>query len=702
MSIHQIVGNIMARARVPETNGQTLRPGQIIQGDIIKIYPDNKALIQLGGQKMVAQLEASLNLGERYHFQVQAGDDMIHLKVLSQQVTAQDKTSVTNLLNQLGIKENKLTSELVKSLIQSNIPFEKSQLIKALPLLADANNKIEATLVFKNMIANKLPITNAVFQAMFTRATTGLSEQMKALLTVLNENITQVKTESNAEQPKQAVQVPQNIAEIKAPVLQQVAVQGSPQMLKQNAEQANAQTLKQVVQVSQKTTEIKVPVLQQTIVQGSAQTTQLPQNTVEIKAPVLTQVAEQANVPQKNQIELQQNIAARLSTFIEKPLEQNALNSLKNNVEMFQLFKAADMINSRITFSTWNKAWEQYESKTANLPQNNERLPFGLNKAEIQVKLEQLKTGMETGNKDLQTFTDKWARVLTEVTNRQQALPKDAFEQLKQELIVATKPLLENEAKQNMFKNLQNNPEQLKQLETILNTLKHTETATKLEQFVAGMKQINHPDIEVPKALFMKQVGQMLTTSGLNHENLIANDKQMQQTETLKSALIQLVQTSDGTVHERGQQLLHIINGMQMQTVHETNNFLQASLQLPGEMLGLKSDVQLDFEGKKTEDGKINPDYCRILFYLNLENLKETVIDMHVQKRSVSITIFNDEDALGLKSKAFQPLLEKGLNSISYHLAKVTVKPMQAKQEQVIPKTKKAQESTYEGVDYRI
>src|SRR5690625_7465637 len=107
--------------------------------------------------------------------------------------------------------------------------------------------------------------------------------------------------------------------------------------------------------------------------------------------------------------------------------------------------------------------------------------------------------------------------------------------------------------------------------------------------------------------------------------------------------LIQMIQQHDGVNRERAQQLLDFINGLQLQSVNETSNFIQASLQIPGAKLALNSDLHLDIDGEKTENGMVNPDHCRILFYLDLKNLKETIIDINIQIRTEAVTILYNE-----------------------------------------------------------
>src|SRR5699024_2285117 len=146
---------------------------------------------------------------------------------------------------------------------------------------------------------------------------------------------------------------------------------------------------------------------------------------------------------------------------------------------------------------------------------------------------------------------------------------------------------------------------------------------------------------------FLGQVRQMLLFSGITDENLISQDiVTSQSNQTVKSMLIQMLQQNDGVGNERVQELLHHLNGVQMQSVQEAGSFIQASLVVPGIKLALNNDIYIEFESKKTEDGKINPEFCRILFYLDLAHLQETIIDMQIQKRLVTVTVFNDHQTL--------------------------------------------------------
>src|SRR4051812_3957761 len=59
-----------------------LRPGQIINGKIVRFLPNQMAVIQIGSQKLMAKLEASLLANQQYWFEVQSGEGKVHLKLV--------------------------------------------------------------------------------------------------------------------------------------------------------------------------------------------------------------------------------------------------------------------------------------------------------------------------------------------------------------------------------------------------------------------------------------------------------------------------------------------------------------------------------------------------------------------------------------------------------------------------------------------
>ena len=181
-------------SRVKESNIQiakqplTLRENQIIQGKITKIYPNNKAEIQIGGHKLVAEILTPLSVGKNYFFQVQEADH-IQLKVLGEQLQQPrgNGLSMEALLNQLGLKLTKLNNSLVEQLVNDKIPFNKEQLEQAFSILKEAPDKMEAIKILKEMFMQKLPITASVYKGLEANRSDRLGNVLEQLYQALKQ-----------------------------------------------------------------------------------------------------------------------------------------------------------------------------------------------------------------------------------------------------------------------------------------------------------------------------------------------------------------------------------------------------------------------------------------------------------------------------------------------------------------------------------
>ncbi|MGP4106966.1 hypothetical protein [Virgibacillus sp. L01] len=595
MSIQHLAGQRITSSQVSNST-QSLRPGQIVQGKIVKLFTNNKAQIQLGTQKMVAQLEASLTVGGKYHFQVQASDNVVHLKVIGEQLKNQANVNMMSLMRQLGLNATKSNIALMQSLISEKIPFSKEQLQKAFQLLDGAKNKSQANQIVKEMIAARLPITNSVYQALAAKNTNGMTDQMKSLLQQLRQDPNQTK-------------------------------------------------------------------LHQHLINRLSQLTERPSN------PIVKQIISQAS---------------------------------NNNQQLFNVLKSSGAVEANVDFSTWKSEWAAFAKQDNLASGNHTKPPFHLNSMEATRVLEQMSKNRTSIRAASRAIIQSFGHSIEIAAANNTTLPGQVFTQLEQQLTKTVMPLLTDTQQQQLTKLLENNPTQMRQLFTVLRTMATSDTYADIDNVLTTMKLGESFLNSSPKEQFLSQIQQVLRFTGLNYENQLANNMAQQQSATIKSMLMQIIQQSDGTVQDRSQQLLNFINGMQIQSVNDTTNSLQASLQVPAEKLGLPNDMQLDFEGKRTEDGKINPDFCRIIFYLELANLNETIIDMNIQKRAVAITIFNDQSEMADYSNSLKPMVKEGLASLNYRLSTITIKPIHENNQSDNSKLKTAYQNSYQGVDYRV
>ena len=603
MGIHQISRDRMIHA-IHEH--QTIKVGQIIQGKILKLYPNQKAQIQLGSQIMIAQLEAALAVGERYHFQVEATDDLIHLKVIGEHLKNRPQTHITELLQALGLKTSKGNIEAVQNLMLEKVPFTRAQLAQGFALLDGAKNKPEALQVLKEMMIHRLPMNESVFQALLAKNTTALSSQLEA-------------------------------------VIQQ---------------------------------------LQQT------------QHPSELQFSLLNRLQQMTEVPPTNQ----NRIISQIVT------EANG-----NYQPLFSTLRLAGLIDQNVEFSTWKSQWTSYANQNqaayGNRPHHSsvqQNTPFPVHINTIEQVLSEMINSQTELRQVSQEMVSKWSTNINEAVIKNMPLSNRVFEQFRNEITQKIMPIISNHQRAAILEKTENSPVQLRQLLTMIQQYASQQTYANVEQILSTISEQEPFHILPPQEKFLGQIRQMLQHSGLTDENLIAQDiVASQSNQTVKSMLIQMIQQDDSVGNERVQQLLHYINGLQLQSVQEVGSFIQANLVIPGEKLALNNDLFIEFESKKTEDGKINPEFCRILFYLDLANLQETIIDMQIQKRLVTVTVFNDEQTLKKQADKLQPSLKKGLESLNYQLINLVVKPL-AERNHVKKEATQPMENSYEGIEFRI
>ncbi|MER1984742.1 MAG: hypothetical protein ABS948_02495 [Solibacillus sp.] len=162
-------------------------------------------------------------------------------------------------------------------------------------------------------------------------------------------------------------------------------------------------------------------------------------------------------------------------------------------------------------------------------------------------------------------------------------------------------------------------------------------------------------------------------------------------------ALMQDVQTPL-PLRDAAETVLARMNGMQLLST-ENGHQHQLVMQVPLEFFGKRMDATLQWNGRMKEDGKIDANFARILFYLQMESIEETMIDMQVQNRVVTINVFNDHPHLELLAEPLKQALKAGLEEKEYRLSGVFIKPFEQEQVTVSPPKPDEREG---GVDIRV
>lgn len=202
----------------------------------------------------------------------------------------------------------------------------------------------------------------------------------------------------------------------------------------------------------------------------------------------------------------------------------------------------------------------------------------------------------------------------------------------------------------------------------------------------------------------MKDTMQSIFRSlGMNYESALLgkNTQPDQLAQMLKPQLLAMLNDASiaENVRNAAEQFVVRMNGSPLLSTENGVNH-QLIMQIPLEFFGKKIDATLQWNGRMKEDKKIDADFARILFYLNLHSLDETVVDMQVQNRIVTVTVFNADTALQQIAHPLQDKLKEGLSSHGYTLSGVFFKGFLEAEKQVVPKnTATVSEG---GVDFRI
>lgn len=595
--------------RLAPTDRQALRTGQIVEGKVLKLYPENKAEIQLGAKRLVANLEVGLEVGSKYHFQVQATSDIIQLKVLSQALTNSSEVDISRLLQQLGIWESKANIRLLDQLLRMKIPFDSSQLIQAAAILKDAKNKSASIDVLSHIIDRKLPLNTSIFNALFEASRTSITDQLKAVIQQMNIS-NKVPLSSNQ---------------------------------------------KQTVEVN----------LQRAI---------------------------------ETLLDKPQTFQTRLSLEI---ISQNAVN----NQGVFRALQGLGILPLQADYTTWKSDWStlQQNSNTvaANSKQQAVNLPNQINIQEIAQVLAKINSQSIDFIQSLQSFSKQWSQQLNFHQLLNSNLPEQDFIALKGTLTKEILPFI-GEGGRSQLQAMTNTPSNLSALHQGIQALLQGNELDNLTQLLQKSVTDEKFIAMTPKQQFLHQTSLFIQSLGLDYEHqLLQQIDANKQVDSIKGMLLQLASGAEGTQSEAAR-LINLINGMQIQSFNESQTVVQAAIQIPAERLGLLKDMELEFEGKKNEEGEINPDYCRILFYLNLGALKETVIDMNIQQRKIALTIFNNSQGIKSIANLFKDKLEKSLEGIDYQLGSIQYKRIEEKEKSVQAMEQKYKKSPKQGVDYRI
>ncbi|QST01569.1 hypothetical protein IMZ31_08445 [Pontibacillus sp. ALD_SL1] len=584
----QLLNQLRSSAALNQQS-QSLQQGSLVGGKVLKLYPQARALIQIGGSQMNAQLEASLSVNERYVFQVQQTKPMLRLRVIEEE-NGKTLQSSPQVLQQLGISSpSKSQMNFVSELIQKNIPFTRQDLKEALQIIEQSGSRSRASQVLLDMFSRNLPIKSSVFHALYTRYTDP-SSLTASLQSALN-GVENVANQSQASLGHQ---------------------------------------------------------LQQTLGRGGSS---LPLDQAIMRTLMNAPIGEQKNALQllkrsghvSNQMSLSQ---------LQDQLPINDSDKLKNQLARLLEQQLPVSKGTKSVIHQFSSILNKLTDKQGNVA---EHMPPKLEQA-----LNQLTESLKGSG--------VWSSLKVALTN--QGASQQSLKALEY-LIGSSNPT----------KVLNENRSSLKEVTNTLNQvmnqqLSKGESVKLIEWLRHGLQEPNEMAMSM-KDQFLVKLKAYTQLSGINYEYQLA-EKGEAPSLSLKGSILQAMQDPLSPIVERLQRVLNHLNAAPIM-MQESEQSIQFNVQMPGEWFGIEQDVTMDVEGNKKENGEIDPDYCHILFYLDLHSLKETVIDMRIQQRIVQLTLFTEKSGVEGLIQVLKPSLEKGLEQLNYKLSTVRHKEINLK-----------------------
>lgn len=429
---------------------------------------------------------------------------------------------------------------------------------------------------------------------------------------------------------------------------------------------------------------------------------------------------------------LKQNLMNQLQSIM-KPFEAEtgglvlakSLQILNNNeasvsdrLQVLNMLKEAGILPQNVTLQNWSSI----RSATTQSPQMQQagqivQMILGTNPENGSRLVEQLKAWTNDQN----LLTNEQKQQLIQLSGRFSQLPptKQTIEifakQVQEQLIKAFIQNIPERLFTQDTNSLSSKDHLLSLLKPDMATLAQNETLMRNVLKVGGesmqpvvQQLMTQADAQVQNSIDSKAMEHALKTVlkglGISYEAALNNksaDLQAiaHQLKPQLHTLLQDVQVSP-QLKEAAEMLMTRLNGMQLSS-GENGHQHQLIMQVPLDFFGKKMDATLQWNGRMKEDGKIDANYARVLFYLQMESMQETVIDMQVQNRVVTVTVFNDnQDVLPL-AEPLKSVLKTGLAEKDYQLSAVLIKPFE-KEQQVKGSIKAELQEEHSGVDFRV
>ncbi|PIC81413.1 hypothetical protein CSV75_06450 [Sporosarcina sp. P18a] len=738
MNLHSLSAS-SARA-ITETQPLSLKEGQMIHGKVTQLFPGQMAQVQVGNQQLYAKLEVPMQAGDHYYFKVNGTEPELQLQVISGPMRGESQSSqLTQLMESLHVPKTQEMKDILATIIKQKIPMTKENILEAVSLLKSLPDgmKAEALTTLGKIAEAKLPFTPAIFQSLLQVQTSTIAQQLTTLLAG-------IQSDSNlpSAMREQLLATIQSLSSPLSTVIgKELLNQSVAQLLNPQATQADRftalQLLKNAAILPAQTSLANLPqVMAELVTKANTQTDYATDDMInqrDSNKAIHSLVSQLSQTPATNQQTIKalvQNITQQLFDVALPEHVKNTLRTVINQLNQQPLTASSKaaiveqftkvLTQATATPTTAPLAPSSIARQATVIPATVQAVQAAISQISqspvsdqetIKVNMQHLTQQMSNNS----ALPESMKQALQNILNQfvQQPVTEGAktalVEQLSHTLIQQASRQDVPVQQQPVMKEVQQSVQSLllpfDQADEAIRAL--MQTAEKSGNIL--VKQlIQTAEAQVSQAMngvVMKEAIQhVLSTLGVNYEAMLGGKEPdiAHLASTLKPQLLSMLQdpSLSPPLRDAAEAMVFRMNGTLLQS-GDLGAQQQLIMQLPLEMFGKKIDATLQWNSRMKENGKIDPAFARILFYLELESLSTTLVDMNVQDKVVNLTIFNDIPSLKVVGTDFQDQLKEGLEGVGYKLSGITFKPFTEKQQEV-----KLSASTFQsdegGVDFKI
>ena len=223
---------------------------------------------------------------------------------------------------------------------------------------------------------------------------------------------------------------------------------------------------------------------------------------------------------------------------------------------------------------------------------------------------------------------------------------------------------------------------------------------------ISNLSSTQPTTFETAVASFIKD---SIMKLGLNFESMLqSTNKNESLEEQFKPLLIKIMEdvALPSSVRKDAEALLTRFTGQQIISQFSDTILQNYHISIPLFGMGLNSDLEISWQSKIKADGSLDPDFCRIIFDVKLNEIGRTVMDMQIVDRIIGLNVYTEQSIEEIGNLYIEDL-KKGLEEKGYYLGNVDYCIFELTEEEEemgfhFAMMERLEQTDYKGFDFRI